>query len=730
MNIYSYTTLLTFIAALSLSLFVFLNNRKENINKCWALLNFAIAIFTFGQFMRENSGTESSAFFWGVCVLYSGVVFIAPLFLNFILLFRQAVSAKKIILFLSYGFSFFSLLLIYFTDLVIKGVRSTTFFKYYTDPGLIYPLFLLIFSAIMFYAIYELIRYFKETSGIKRNQAKYLMIATAISFGGGATSFLTVFIPNAYPVGNIFIVFYAVAITYSIVKDRLMDINIVIKKGTTYVILTVLLYIPSLIVVNIAQMFFFGFINYLFSFIILLLVIVVAFIFPKLIISTERTIEQILFKGKYDYRKTLNELSKAMISILDREALLAKIIDTTTEAMGVEKASILLINEEKGDFYIQSQKGLEVSIKEVYSLGKDDPLIVLLSKRGKIVVKEELEGYLTVNIPANVTIVKRLNDMESEVCIPLITRQNMIGICNIGKKINGDMFSREDIALLETLGNQAAVAIENAQLYENLKKSEAQVRRSDRLASLGTLTAGLAHEIRNPLVAIKTFFQLLPDRLDDIEFRDHFLLITSGEVDRICSLVNELLEFARPSEPNYQENNINDIAEKIILLIDNQAKEKNIKIIKNYDLKIPLIMIDKEQVKQVLLNILLNAIDATPDKGTVTIGTGLITKANSKDYVQIIISDTGKGMSEGDIERIFTPFFTTKDKGSGLGLSISYKIVEEHMGSIDVESEIGKGSRFYVYLPVTPYRNNRTARKKMSFVDEIREEHEKNISYR
>ena len=264
------------------------------------------------------------------------------------------------------------------------------------------------------------------------------------------------------------------------------------------------------------------------------------------------------------------------------------------------------------------------------------------------------------------------------------------------------MFSHEDIHLLETMGNQAAVAIENAQLYENLKKSEANMRRADRLAALGTLTAGLAHEIRNPLVAIKTFIQLLPQRFDDKEFREHFLQITAGEVDRLSYLVTELLDFARPSQPNLRKEDINNVADKMITLIKTQAKKKNLKIDKRFSQDTPPVMIDKEQIKQVLLNLFLNAIDATPENGTITFESRLISKTHENDYVQVEVRDTGKGIPKDDIEQIFTPFFTTKNEGSGLGLPISYRIVEEHSGYMEVESNKDEGTSFYVNLPIEP----------------------------
>jgi signal transduction histidine kinase len=217
---------------------------------------------------------------------------------------------------------------------------------------------------------------------------------------------------------------------------------------------------------------------------------------------------------------------------------------------------------------------------------------------------------------------------------------------------------------------------------------------------LGTLTAGLAHEIRNPLVAIKTLTHLLPERLDDEEFRNKFLQIASGEVDRISSLVTELLDFARPSDPKLEQENINTILDGMILLVSTETKKKQVALIKNYASDLPVVQIDREQIKQVFLNILINAIEATSGMGKITVRTRSFMKPGGEPYVQIEFTDTGCGIPPDQLEEIFDPFFTTKITGSGLGLSISNQIVRDHRGYIDVESELNKGSSFFINLPV------------------------------
>jgi two-component system, NtrC family, sensor kinase len=291
----------------------------------------------------------------------------------------------------------------------------------------------------------------------------------------------------------------------------------------------------------------------------------------------------------------------------------------------------------------------------------------------------------------------------AETCIPLIAKQRLIGIINLGIKGNKKMYTHEDLELLTTLANSATIAIENAQLYENLKNTKKVMLRADRLASLGTLAAGLAHEIKNPLVAIKTFTQLLPERFDDEEFRNYFTNVAAGEIDRISTLVTELLEFSRPSGPFFQQENLNDVLDKMITLIKTEAKQKEVTIETALADDLPTITIDKEQIKQVIINILLNAIQATPEKGSILVATRKIAKSNgSPGFVQVEISDTGIGIPEQELDKIFTPFFTTRAKGSGLGLAISHQIIQEHEGNIDVRSAVQKGTTFTINLPTNP----------------------------
>jgi signal transduction histidine kinase len=485
--------------------------------------------------------------------------------------------------------------------------------------------------------------------------------------------------------------------TYAIVKHRLMDINLVLQKGTTYFLLLLLLFVPSFAIILLGQRLFFARVDYLFSAVALCMLFLVGFFFQKIKPRTERAVEHLLFRDKYNYRETLGKFSKAMVSILDLQSLCKRIVETITQTMGVEKASLFLLNEEKGEYELIESKNLEKASVQKFS--KDGPLPFYLQKIGEIIIREEqVKG---AEIPEIRKVIDQMSALEAEATIPLISKGHLAGMINLSHKFNKDIYAHEDIELLSTLANQTAIALENARLYEDLKKSKSYIRRADRLASLGTLTAGLAHEIRNPLVAIKTFTQLLPERLEDEEFRNHFLTIASAEVDRISSLINELLEFARPSDPKLELEDVNSILDGMVLLISTETKKKHVDIVKYYSNDLPLARMDREQIKQVFLNVLLNAVEATPENGRISVRTRSFIKPGGDPYLQIEFTDTGYGIPREHLEEIFNPFFTTKDKGCGLGLSISSQIVQDHKGYITVESELNKGSSFFINIPVT-----------------------------
>nr|WP_039939086.1 PAS domain-containing sensor histidine kinase [Anoxybacillus gonensis] len=228
------------------------------------------------------------------------------------------------------------------------------------------------------------------------------------------------------------------------------------------------------------------------------------------------------------------------------------------------------------------------------------------------------------------------------------------------------------------------------------KEMEEQLRKSDTLNVVGQLAAGIAHEIRNPMTALKGFIQLLQGSIgNDCEQYDMYFHVIMSELKRIESIITEFLVLAKPQAIHYERGDVAKIMQETVDLLSVQATMHNIQIEATYE-QVPLIYCEPKQLKQVFINILKNAIEVMPNGGTITVSVSSV-----EEGIRIAIRDEGSGIPKEKIKKLGEPFYTTKERGTGLGLMVSYKIIEEHHGRIDVESEVGVGTTFYITLPIT-----------------------------
>jgi GAF domain-containing protein len=287
----------------------------------------------------------------------------------------------------------------------------------------------------------------------------------------------------------------------------------------------------------------------------------------------------------------LRDFSAALAATPDLKSLAKMILETMLQVLAVEKASLFLVNEEKGGCALIESVQPKTRSGSPPLLAKEDPLFQFMLKNEGLLVRDELVGPDASAGPAGLS--ERMSSLDAAVGVPLNSRGKLLGMVTVSEKTSGQAYTAEEKEWLSIFANLAATALENRRLAEELKRSKSHIQRADRLASLGTLTAALAHELRNPLVAIKTFTQLLPERFEDEEFRSHFLNIVSAEVDRISTLINELLEFARPSDPRMEAENINAILDSILFLVSTGTKKKHIDIVRSFSPNLPPVPIDR-----------------------------------------------------------------------------------------------------------------------------------------
>lgn len=239
---------------------------------------------------------------------------------------------------------------------------------------------------------------------------------------------------------------------------------------------------------------------------------------------------------------------------------------------------------------------------------------------------------------------------------------------------------------------------------QELRRAQAETMRGEKLASVGLLASGVAHELNNPLTGILTFSHLLRQKMPDNSLDAEDMDLVIRETKRCAGIIKRLLDFAREKLPEKNFTDLNQIIEDTIRIVERPAHLRNIEITANLDRTLPPLWIDGDQVKQVIMNMLVNAQHAVEEKGDITVSTRRVSGKTGEPMVEISIVDTGCGIPEENLQRIFDPFFTSKHvgKGTGLGLSVSHGIVQAHGGRIEVESKVAEGSTFRVFLPLKP----------------------------
>jgi signal transduction histidine kinase len=312
--------------------------------------------------------------------------------------------------------------------------------------------------------------------------------------------------------------------------------------------------------------------------------------------------------------------------------------------------------------------------------------------------------------------------MNSFLGVPVVSKGKVFGNLYVTEKLGADEFSEEDEALAMTLAAQAAIALENANLYEELRRSYDELKQSqqllvrqEKLASLGRLAAGLAHELNNPLSSVAGFAEALQRRVETGEISDpsalaevgQYVTMIQNEVARAAAIVRRLLDFARQREPAFNVVDVYDVVLNAVSFVERQASLENQQVVVVPFPDGSVVQADAQMLQQVLLNLLTNALDAIESGGEIRIYAHhrreVIEPAFKQEWLDVFVSDTGSGISPENLPRVFDPFFTTKEvgKGTGLGLAISQSLVEQHKGSIEVRSEgIGKGTVVIVSLPL------------------------------
>ncbi|MGH8003265.1 MAG: sensor histidine kinase [Limisphaerales bacterium] len=401
---------------------------------------------------------------------------------------------------------------------------------------------------------------------------------------------------------------------------------------------------------------------------------------------------------------TIFEISRHLNAMLETESLLDSILLTAIGQMGTSGAAIAIQkNPEDGKLAFIKAKGISTPPGggwEGVCCDLSGVLCQFLLHRNQAILVRELEE----KIGGRTDEVEKLKGIEAELVIPLSIKNRLEGILILTGKISGVPFAENDVEFLSILANQLAVTVENARLYEREKNTNLQLRdtqnqliRLEKLAALGELSATIAHEVNNPLGIIKNYLALISQQLTSEDPNYPFYQVIKEEVDRIAKIVRQLLDFYRPKAEEIARVDLSQILEETVVLLEKQLLSSNIEVIKNLPRSLPPIEASPAQLKQVFLNLLMNAREVMPHGGKLE-----VTTRSENGYVEAEVADNGDGIAPENLEKIFEPFFTTKREkgGTGLGLSVCLGIVSKSGGVIRAQNRKPKGAAFIVRLPV------------------------------
>jgi signal transduction histidine kinase len=396
-----------------------------------------------------------------------------------------------------------------------------------------------------------------------------------------------------------------------------------------------------------------------------------------------------------------------MGQITDLSVIAERILSGLSDIAQHRQGGLYLIHPEQEQYRRLAVQGASRSESMPPTLPFRHPLIGQLIQHRQILDRTLSSDGTQSSAPAD-TLTSMFDGLGSDLAIPLINREKLVAIVILRAERAIPVIDQDGRELLTAMAQSAANALDSLLVYEDLRQSQTLMRRTDRLRSLEIIAGGFAHEIRNPLTSIKTFIQLAPERKDDVEFIRDFSLVVLDDVYRIERLIGEILDYARYMEPKLTDEDVNEIVSSCLYFIGVKADSRGIKIEKELADELPRAMLDRQQIKQVLLNLLLNAMDAIESpNGALRVRTKTITNPQGTARIQIEIEDTGQGISAANLEHIFDPFFTTKHtsgekQGTGLGLTIVHQIIREHQGEITVQSTEGVGTTFRITLPALP----------------------------
>ncbi len=669
------------IGLFALADFVYLKNRKSLVNRTFFLYMLSGAVWSLGISGVIIAATASTALAW-VRVLNAGLVFIPACFLHFVFTFLNLKEKRKYLpLIYAISFIFFTLSFSHFFT------RSVTKLPYgfVASPGTLFPLFLAVLIGMFSYGHYELYKVYKDALGIRRNQIKYFFLGTIIVVLGGLSVLPSIFgfpVLKGFPLWSFTNILYGSILTYAIVTYHLMDISLAIRDTTLRLVSSL---IPAVVFIIVSMIFFSRPST-------IIAITLAAITSPLFYRPFRRLLRPVILGGKYEYQQKLRRISDKWFSIFSLDRLSESLVKDVANTIGTKYCNFMIYDEDGKSYFVKSNTGLKEGEREEEILFEEvGPLVSYLKKKKTIAIKEVLK--IQPPFSEHDPVVKEMNKVKATISVPLYIDNELKGILNLGDKVSGEMYNRQDLDILSQIARDAEVMFRYS--FFNYEQS--------------LLVYRYSHDLRTPLDPVQTYLYLMAQGKLNEEEKEKYLKIVRKNIDFVAQGLSDMYQLSQMAYDRIRKKFVFshfDIIEMVKRIVEDftpGAKKKEIYLRFNRAKQMPLAYGHEQSIERLIRNLIQNGIKFT-DKGGVEIGI-----SSEREDVRIKVSDTGPGIPKKDLPRIFNPFFKTKGRdqiieGSGLGLTIVKEIAALHGGEINVESEVGKGTTFTILLPALKRR--------------------------
>ncbi len=726
MNAYSIPPLLTFVSFILLAILTLVRWRNSLVNLLFLLICCLCAgLYADILFIFNAPSIAAALFVTRIDQFFS--LFLIPLYVHFFHAYLGIRGRKSLVA------AFYAVpgVLMWFgmTPLLIESMHSYRF-GYFGRAGRLYPLVATAAVVATLYGGWILARAMLKTGdrSLKR-RLKYLFIGFVSIAVLTGLNFIPLYGYPVYPPGN-FCFLPLLVFAVGLFRHDLLNMGLLVKKGLVYTVLTAVLAGMYALIVVVANSLFNTVGRPSTLLVHGLLFIVIAVVCGPLNIYIRKAVDRLFNKRRYTYRHVIRKNSQMIATVLNINEISEKLAETVAHAMGVPHCLLFIKTGPGHTLRLAGSPASGKSKRYPDRLAPGNPLLEYFLD--KTAVYRKKAGLLSGRATDNPRMDALLDRYDTVLAVPLFFKNSLNGLILAGEKECGAPFEPDDIELLEILASHGALAVENAGTYQALERLNRELEgrvaertrslqaaleekertleqlvRSESLAAIGQLVAGVAHELNNPLASVKSLLQsaredleqvaanqqVEPELLDDLRFADR-------ELDRAGGIVSSLLDLSRQTQTYQEPVDVNSVLTAALRVLNNKYKRLNVDIRKTFAQDLPMITGNYSNLGQVAINIIGNAIDALPaPKGIV----GLVTAYRPKtDEVIFECRDSGPGIPAAIRREIFKPFFTTKPvgRGTGLGLYVCHEIVSRHGGSISVGSPADGGTQVVVRLPV------------------------------